>query len=156
MEASAFLREIYRISKRLEEVKIFDDKLTLNNTEMQMVREIILAKESGRRLISSRLAKNLGITRSAVSQMVNKMEDRKIVCRVPDAKDRKIAYIELSEKALDAYNQMKERVNLFVQKIIDRLGEGKVGDFLTKANEFLNVCGEVLQEMPKQSQQECV
>ena len=146
MEASAFLREIYRINKRLEEIKIFDEKLSLNNTEMQMVREIIAAKESGRRLISSRLAKSLGITRSAVSQMVNKLESKEIVCRV------KIAYIELSEKALDIYNQMKERVNLFVQKIMERLGEGKIGDFLTKANEFLDACGEVLQEMPKQPQ----
>ena len=101
MEASAFLREIYRINKRLEEIKIFDEKLALNNTEMQMVREIIAAKKSGRRLISSRLAKSLGITRSAVSQMVNKLESKDIVCRVPDTKDRKIAYIELSEKALD-------------------------------------------------------
>ena len=115
-----------------------------------MAREIIAAKESGRRLISSRLAKSLGITRSAVSQMVNKLESKDIVCRVPDTKDRKIAYIELSEKALDIYNQMKERVNLFVQKIMERLGEGKIGDFLTRANEFLDACGEVLQEMPKQ------
>ncbi len=152
MEASAFLREIYRINKRLEEIKIFDEKLTLNNTEMQMLREIIVAKESGRRLISSRLAKTLGITRSAVSQMVNKLESKEIVCRVPDVKDRKIAYIELSEKAMDIYNQMKERVNLFLQKIMERLGEGKIGNFLTSANEFLDVCGDVLQEMPKQDQ----
>ena len=150
MEASAFLREIYRINKRLEEIKIFDEKLALNNTEMQMVREIIAAKKSGRRLISSRLAKSLGITRSAVSQMVNKLESKDIVCRVPDTKDRKIAYIELSEKAMDIYNQMKERVNLFLQKIMERLGEGKIGNFLASANEFLDVCGEVLQEMPKQ------
>ena len=152
MEASAFLREIYRINKRLEEIKIFDEKLTLNNTEMQMLREIIVAKESGRRLISSRLAKTLGITRSAVSQMVNKLESKEIVCRVPDVKDRKIAYIELSEKAMDIYNQMKERVNLFLQKIMERLGEGKIGNFLTSANEFLDVCGDVLLEMPKQDQ----
>lgn len=150
MEASAFLREIYRINKRLEEIKIFDEKLTLNNTEMQMLREIIVAKESGKRLISSRLAKTLGITRSAVSQMVNKLELKEIVCRVPDTKDRKIAYIELSEKAMDIYNQMKERVNLFLQKIMERLGEGKIGNFLTSANEFLDVCGDVLREMPQQ------
>ncbi len=149
MEASAFLREIYHINKRLEDVKIFDEELPLNNTEMQMMREIVLAKESGKRLISSRLANTLGITRSAVSQMVNKLEEREIVCRVPDKTDRKIAYIELSEKAQGIYDRMKERVNLFLRKILEKLGEEKIGNFLTSANEFLDVCGEVLREMPQ-------
>ena len=149
MEASAFLREIYHINKRLEDVKIFDEELPLNNTEMQMMWEIVLAKESGKRLISSRLANTLGITRSAVSQMVNKLEEREIVCRIPDKTDRKIAYIELSEKAQDIYDRMKERVNLFVRKILEKLGEEKIGNFLTSANEFLDVCGEVLREMPQ-------
>ena len=110
---------------------------------------MLLDRESGKRLISSRLANTLGITRSAVSQMVNKLEEREIVCRIPDKTDRKIAYIELSEKAQDIYDRMKERVNLFVRKILEKLGEEKIGNFLTSANEFLDVCGEVLREMPQ-------
>ena len=144
MEASAFLREIYRINKRLEEIKIFDEKLALNNTEMQMMREIVAAKEVGQRMISSRLAKILGVTRSAVSQMVNKLESRGVVCRVPDEKDRKIAYIELSDCALEIYGELRERVGRIMRNVIAKLGDKKVETFIRDANEFVDVFSEAV------------
>ena len=67
MEVTFFLKEIYRIGKRLGDLRLFEEAQSLNSTEMQMVREIIAAKETGNRVISSQLAKKLGVTRSAVS-----------------------------------------------------------------------------------------
>ena len=107
MEGSNLMQEIYAIGKRLEELKIFHRAMPFNNTEMQMMREIIAAKERGSRVISSGLAKLLGITRSAVSQMVKKLESKGVVRRVPDSRDKKIAYIELSEKARSIYEESR-------------------------------------------------
>lgn len=152
MESNEFLHEIYQIRKRLEEIRLFDRDLPFNGTEMQMIREIVLAKESGKRIISSKLAKILGVTRSAVSQMVNKMEARGVVCRVADATDRKIAYIELSKGALEVYGQMKERMNTFLAQIQKRLGEKKVAVFLSSANEFIDTCEAVLKNMADEPQ----
>ncbi|MFQ7077253.1 MAG: MarR family transcriptional regulator [Christensenellaceae bacterium] len=45
--------------------------------------EVILAGYDGKRIISTQLVARLGVTRSAVSQMVNKLEARGIVRRVP-------------------------------------------------------------------------
>lgn len=89
MEGSNLMQEMYAIGKRLEELKIFHRARPFNNTEMQMMREIIAAKERGSRVISSGLAKLLGITRSAVSQMVKKLESKGVVRRVPDSRRQK-------------------------------------------------------------------
>ena len=144
MEASELVQAIYRIAHRIEEIRIPGEKYPFNNTEMQMMREIVSAKEEGRRVISSALARTLGVTRSAVSQMVNKLESCDVVRRVPDKKDRKIAYIELSGRALELYEELKGRVGRIMDLVIARLGSKKVEKFIQSANEFVDVFGEAV------------
>ena len=146
MEGSNLMQEIYAIGKRLEELKIFHRAMPFNNTEMQMMREIIAAKERGSRVISSGLAKLLGITRSAVSQMVKKLEAKGVVRRVPDSRDKKIAYIELSENARSIYEESRARVNGLLERIVAKLGEEKVEHFITGTNEFIDAFCEATEE----------
>ena len=146
MEGSNLMQEMYAIGKRLEELKIFHRAMPFNNTEMQMMREIFAAKERGSRVISSGLAKLLGITRSAVSQMVNKLESKGVVRRVPDSRDKKIAYIELSEKARSIYEESRARVNGLLERIVEKLGEEKVEHFITGTNEFIDAFCEATEE----------
>ncbi len=147
MEGSNLMQEIYAIGKRLEELKIFHRAMPFNNTEMQMMREIIAAKERGSRVISSGLAKLLGITRSAVSQMVNKLESKGVVRRVPDSRDKKIAYIELSDKARSIYEESRARVNGLLERIVAKLGAEKVEHFITGTNEFIDAFCEATEEV---------
>ena len=137
MDANRLMQEIYSISKQLEGAREVYHSLPFNNTEMLMMREIVVAQGEGRRLISSRLAEKLDITRSAVSQIVNKLEAKKIVRRVPDAKDRKIVYIELTEEAYGAYTDIKRRINAVLENLIARFGEVRLAKFLTEAHEFI-------------------
>ena len=146
MEGSNLMQEMYAIGKRLEELKIFHRAMPFNNTEMQMMREIIAAKERGSRVISSGLAKLLGITRSAVSQMVNKLESKGVVRRVPDSRDKKIAYIELSDKARSIYEESRARVNGLLERIVEKLGAEKVEHFITGTNEFIDAFCEATEE----------
>lgn len=138
MDANRLLQELYSIARRLESAQLFNHAFPFNNTEMQLMKEILQAKEAGERMISSKLAKVLGITRSAVSQMVNKLEAKNVVKRVPDDKDRKIAYIELSDTARAKYEDMKERVNSILSGVIGELGDEKVETFVKSAHEFVD------------------
>lgn len=138
MEANRLLQELYSIARRLESAQLFNHAFPFNNTEMQLIKEILRAKETGGRMISSRLAKVLGITRSAVSQMVSKLEAKNVIQRVPDDKDRKIAYIELSDTARAQYEDMKGRVNAILSSVIGELGDEKVETFVKSAHEFVD------------------
>lgn len=142
MEANRLMQEIYSICKRLEGIRLLNHRFPFNNTEMQMIKEILRVKETGGRIISSELAKVLGVTRSAVSQMVNKLEAKNIVKRVADDTDRKIAYIELSDSAKELYENMKGQINELMSGIIARLGERKVDAFVAGANEFIDAFDE--------------
>lgn len=149
MDADLFLREIYRIGKRLEEMRAFNKKLSFNHTEIQAINEISAAKREGRRMRSCELSDVLGISRSAVSQMLNKLERKGIVRREADEQDRKAAYIELCEEAAKACDEVKGRVALFLKKLTDQLGQDAPDEFFDRTNRFADACGEVFREMTK-------
>ena len=71
--------------------------------------------------------------------MVNKLEKQNIVMRVPDERDKKIAYIELSSDANVVYEDIKGRISAVMSEILAKLGEEKVRGFLEFASEFVDV-----------------
>mgnify|MGYP002750511416 CR=1 FL=1 len=119
------MQEIYSICKKFEEMRLFSKKIPFNSSELQLLKQVVVASEQGQKLISSEIARRLGITRSAVSQMVNKLEEKNIVRRVADEKDRKIAYIELSSDAYKYYEKEMEDFIRVTNIFIDALSEIK-------------------------------
>ncbi|MBE7079337.1 MAG: MarR family transcriptional regulator [Clostridiales bacterium] len=120
-----YLAALFQMLKRREGLTVADGKSSYNDTELRLICEVFAAKSEGRRLISTQLAKLLGVTRSAVSQIVNRLEEREIVKRVADSIDRKIAYIEITENALQSYSEDMERVLDFVGALVEEYGEEK-------------------------------
>ena len=94
-----YLRRIFLLSKKVEEIMQTDKSTPFNTTELRLMKELLIARLEGTRLISTQIAKRLGVTRSSVSQMVNKLEAQGIVRRQADEVDRKIAYILMTEEA---------------------------------------------------------
>jgi DNA-binding MarR family transcriptional regulator len=98
--------------------------------------EIVYATGTGERLISTQLASRLGITRSAVSQIVAKMEKDGALRRVPDAVDRKIAYVELTDEIAATYKVIVNEYADFVGKVVAYMGASKMERLFTLADEF--------------------
>lgn len=148
MEADQILQEVFNIARKLDEIKVFHNVLPFNNTELQFMKVIVLADEAGKRVISSDIARSLGITRSAVSQMVKKLEDEKIIVRIPAENDKKSSHVVLSPDARAAYERMKDYMNAFVQQIVDRVGYDEIRQFIGGMNKFIDIFNEVLTTFP--------
>ncbi len=123
--------------KKMKDLTDSKGKSYFNNTEMRLISEVIINKEEGKRLISTQLAKALGVTRSAVSQMVNKLEAKGIVKRVPSEYDRKIAYIELTDDAQNHYDEQKSGLSGKLGRIIDMMGQDEMDEFVRLMRKFL-------------------
>ena len=115
-----------------------------------MLREVILEAEKGKNIISSELARRLGITRSAVSQIVTKMEQRGIVNRVSSPTDRKIAYICLSESSMAVFEEQCKRANETMKRIVELYGEDKIRTFFNEYVELRKVVDLVMKEREKE------
>lgn len=138
-----YLNDIFVMMKQMNNLTVADKTTRFNNTELRMIGEILAAKYVGKRLISTQLADLLGLTRSAISQIVNRLEAEGIVRRVADDVDRKIAYIEITEEVLETYgDDLKICVN-FVGRVVKKLGVEK---FNTMCKSFDEFCGLIEEE----------
>jgi len=138
-----YLGKIFVMIKQMESISVVSKKSRFNSSEIRLMTEVIMARYSGRRLISTQLATKLGITRSAISQIVNKLEGEGIIRRVPDEVDRKIAYIELSEKARETYEEESAIAEEFVGRVLDEFGVSKLDKLLALADEFSKTINEL-------------
>ena len=138
-----YLGKIFVMIKQMESISVVSKKSRFNSSEIRLMTEIIMAQYSGRRLISTQLATRLGITRSAISQIVNKLEGEDIIRRVADTVDKKIAYIELSEKARQAYEEESAIAEEFVGRVLDEFGVAKLDKLLALADEFSQTINEL-------------
>ena len=131
-----YLNDIFTIMKQMNGLSVADKETHFNHTEMRLLGEILAAKYVGKRLISTQLAGLLGLTRSAISQIVNRLEDQGIVQRVADDVDRKIAYIEITEEALKTYGDDLRICVEFVGRVVKKFGVEKFNAMCASFEEF--------------------
>ena len=134
--AEKYLKELFSLIRKTETLAMADKKTRFNGTEIRLLGEILNAKYIGKRLISTQLAKSLGVTRSAISQIVNRLEKQGVVQRVDDDIDRKIAYIELTEEALEAYGEDLKVYVEYVGKLVEKFGEERFYTMCSLFDEF--------------------
>ena len=131
-----YLLKLFSLMREREGIAIQDKNTHFKSTELRMLNEILLAKYNGERLISAEISRRLGITRSAVSQIVNDLEKRKVIVRLPDSIDKKIAYIEIADGVLETYREDIEKAGTFASKLIAQFGEEKFNQMYALFTEF--------------------
>lgn len=136
MTGETYLGKIQNMTRTMQNVVFVRGKKSFNNSEMRMLEEIVTADKKGERLISTELADKVGVTRSAISQMVNRLSAKGLVKRVPDDVDKKIAYIELDGKAKEMYLAQRKKMGEVVNKVINDFGVDKANQMIKLVEEF--------------------
>ncbi len=134
-----YLGAIFALLKKRDGMAISDKKTRFNDTELRMLSEILAAKYEGRRLISTQLATLLGVTRAAVSQIVNRLEEQGVVVRVADDVDKKIAYIEVTEETLASYEDDLKICLDFIGRVVEKFGEENFTKMCELYDEFMDL-----------------
>ena len=137
-----YLNAVFSMMKKRDGIMVADKKTRFNDTELRLISEVLSAKQGGSRLISTQLATKLGVTRSAISQIVNRLEETGVLKRVPDAVDRKIAYIEVTDETMDSYRADMKTCGEFVGRVVERFGDEKFKQMKALLEEFMDMMDE--------------
>lgn len=146
MEINKYLIKLIETAKGLERLDFFMGQAALSKTEFRLLQEVILEQEKGKDIISSELARRLGITRSAVSQIVTKLENQNIVKRAAAEFDRKIAYIRLSDYAQTMFARQCERANSAMEELERQFGTDRLDRFIDEYDELCKAFCEIVEE----------
>lgn len=136
VEINTYVIKLLQTIKDMENLEFFTESDLLNKTEFRLLQEVIVEGEQGNMLISAELARRLKVTRSAVSQIVCKLEERGIIERVPAGDDKKIAYIKLTDKTVELFNEQLKHVNEFMEGVVEEYGENKLKELIRAYDEF--------------------
>lgn len=145
-----YLSKLFTMLRKRDDMIVIPNKTCLNKTEFRLISEIASAKALGERYISTQLAKRLGITRSAISQIVNNLVERNIVKRVPDEIDQKIAYIELTDGILEQYKPDIDECLDFVESLVEEFGEDRFNNMYNELNALIELAERKLEQAKKQ------
>ncbi len=143
----AYLAKIFSMMKARNRIIFHDGKTHYNDTELRLISEIVSAMYEGKRLISTEIADLLGITRSAVSQIVNRLEEQGVVQRVADDVDKKIAYIMLADGVLEKYGEDLDKCFCFLNRAVGRFGEERFFRMCDDFERFIYLMNDVVVEM---------
>ena len=150
MESGKYLNKLILTVKFLEGLNMLPENVNLSQTEFRLIREIVMEREAGNQIISSEIARRLNVTRSAVSQLVTKLEKRGVVKRVASPTDRKIFYVVLSESSLAIFKQQCDEVNELIGRVIKEFGQDKTDQLIELAEEFATVFDRLRKESDKE------
>ena len=145
-----YLSKLFTMLRKRDDMIVIPNKTCLNKTEFRLISEIASAKALGERYISTQLAKRLGITRSAISQIVNNLAEKNIVKRVPDEVDQKIAYIELTDGILEEYKPDIDECLDFVESLVEEFGEDRFNNMYNELNALIELAERKLEQAKKQ------
>ncbi len=137
IELNGYLVRFLSIVQGLDAARLFSEVSKLTKTEFRILREILVEQQKGGHIISSELARRVGVTRSAISQIVSKLEERDVLVRSDAPDDKKIAYVEFSPKAYDLFNKECARVNTIMEKVVNEVGERKMETWLAECDEII-------------------
>ncbi len=139
MENGKYLSKLILTVKFMEGLNVLPGSVNLSQTEFRLIREIVMEREAGNKIISSELARRLNVTRSAVSQLVTKLENRGIVKRTASPTDRKIFYVVLTESSLSVFQQQCEEANKLINRVVEEFGKEKADQLISLCEEFADV-----------------
>ncbi|MGR4892670.1 MarR family winged helix-turn-helix transcriptional regulator [Sphingopyxis sp. LARHCG72] len=71
---------------------------------------------------ATRIARNLGVTRQAISLMLSELEARGIVELVPDPDDRRARIVRFAENANDTRRAAAKALHYLELKLVERIG----------------------------------
>lgn len=111
----------------------------LNRTEVSMLSIIRRAALSGKKVISTQIANELSITRSAVSQTVDRLEERGYVVREHSETDKKIAYIVLSESYKAKIEDKSQELIVVAERVFSEMGEEQTQTLLSLLSRFRDI-----------------
>lgn len=92
------------------------------------------------------LLRELCTSPPALSQSINRLEDKGLVQRIFSKENRRVTYVAFTEKGKEIYQRQKKQRDDIAQKIIQRMGVENVRELVRLTNRFYDVAEELMEE----------
>ncbi len=125
-EISQLLKEIHSTFNQNLRSELDEKGLDLTIPQISIM--MILFKE--KRLKLSEISKKMSLANSTVSGIIDRLEKNQIVRRIRSEEDKRIVYIELTNKAEEFKSNMHNTVNHYLDGILNNASKKEIDTIL--------------------------
>lgn len=138
-----FLKAMYRFHHLNLQVLIPE----LSRAEAIIINNLGMAdRENGSGLKMSALGKVLCVSMPSLSRMVKGLEERELVKREIDEKDRRNIYVVLTDKGRELFKKTDEVMMDFIMSVYERVGEKKLTQLGRLMSEMADVASDEIEK----------
>lgn len=131
--------------KKMFDNNIFNN-LDLSMSELKLLETIDVCSNENEHVNTSDLATKLKISKSAVSQSVNKLEKKGYLNKKLSLKDKKIGYLYLTDECKIKCGEKKAICENIIKRVVEELGEQNILELSALLNSLSNAIEKIREE----------
>ena len=95
---------------------------------------------------ASELAELLNVNKSAITALINRLEEKELIVRKRLAEDRRIVHLSLSERGHALFDQCEQKINVLVTKLINKFNEDEIVQFVQTYEKLAIILDEAIKD----------
>lgn len=123
----------------------------LSETEFNLISLVTEAQEKKEHINLTTLSNKLKVTRSAITQITNKLEKKKYIEKYTLSSNKKEIYLKIGKKAIEQYNLVMGKITIFFEKLFEQVGQEGIDNIYR----YISIAKEISQEMKKECEFKC-
>ncbi|MBU9727489.1 MarR family winged helix-turn-helix transcriptional regulator [Diplocloster modestus] len=130
----------YNIIRKLKLLNLSDSLNILPHGELTILDILWKASEShpGQYITVSDIAKQLGVTRPAISRTLRKLEMKGCIQRLTDRQDRRITYVLITEDGRTALNENIEIITSFMNRVFSHFEPNEIDEYFNLSKKLVD------------------
>ena len=115
----------------------WDNVTIISKRESCILNFIVFFEEQGVQATTSNLTSIIGITKSATSQVLNKLEDEGYIIRSISREDRRVVFVNLTKKGREYLKYEEENFLNNIDEVLNQMNEEEITSLIHCADKFL-------------------
>lgn len=146
------LRELYQICERVRKIRFPDFCDELPKGDMAVLTCVGQCKKNGGdRIKVSDVVKNMKAPAPIVSRSLKNLEDKGMIIREADKKDRRNTLLILTESGQETLKHTEKRMLYFMRQVVSKVGMEEMASFNAGMAHFIDVMEQEVKEINKET-----
>lgn len=121
--------------------RMYNAEASLHDATIAMA-HFLLNVDSHEGSSASDIAPALGMEPTSLSRIINSLEDKKLIQRLPDKKDTRRIRIVLTKKGKEQKELAKQTVRSFNQVVEQKIGKDRIAEFFKTIDDIVELAEE--------------
>ena len=123
----------------------------LSETEFKLISLVAEAQENNHDIKLTEISEKLNVTRSAITQITNKLVEKKYIEKYTLETNKKEIYLKIGQKAIEQYNIVMGKITTFFERLFKEIGQEGIDNI----ERYIEIAKKIGFEMKMEGEHTC-